>query len=68
MPDDPRPVKPLDPSEKTEDHECARCGAKKDLLRYEHHDDHFYCRTCWERVEIQQRMIDEDLEDEPQYD
>ncbi len=65
MADEQRPVKPMDPSERTEEPECARCGAKVDLLQYEHHEDHFYCRPCWERVEIQQRMIEEDLEDEP---
>jgi len=65
MADDRKPVKPVDPSQETETSECARCGAKENLLRYEHHDDHFYCRPCWERVETQQRMIDEELEDEP---
>jgi recombinational DNA repair protein (RecF pathway) len=65
MSDERRPVKPLDLSEKTDGDACARCGAKEDLLRYEHHEDHFYCRPCWERVETQQRMIEEDLEDEP---
>ena len=62
---DDRPVKPADAAEDSEDRACARCGAREDLLRYEHHDDHYYCRPCWERVENQQRMIEEDLEEEP---
>ncbi|OGP83365.1 MAG: hypothetical protein A2Y95_00345 [Deltaproteobacteria bacterium RBG_13_65_10] len=65
MSDDPKPVRSADAPGVREDRACARCGSKEELLRYVHHEDHYYCRACWERVELQQRMIDEELEDEP---
>jgi late competence protein required for DNA uptake (superfamily II DNA/RNA helicase) len=65
MSDETRPVKPVGASEVSEGHSCVRCGSKEDLLRYAYYEEHYYCRTCWERAELQQKMIEEDLEEEP---
>ncbi len=65
MSDEPRPVRPADTNEVGEERTCVRCGSKEDLLSYVHDEEHYYCRACWERAELQQKMIEEDLEEEP---
>jgi DNA-directed RNA polymerase subunit RPC12/RpoP len=65
MSDKIKPVRPAGASEVGEGQSCVRCGSKEDLLRYVYHEELYYCRTCWDRVELQQKMIEEDLEEEP---
>lgn len=45
---------------------CVRCGAGEDLVEDENAPGLWLCRACLERVERQNRMIDEGWEDEPE--
>ena len=46
--------------------ECCVCGRRDDLVADENVADLFTCRTCLERVAVQNERIREGLEDEPE--
>lgn len=46
--------------------ECCVCGRRDDLVADENVPDLFTCRTCLERVAVQNERIREGLEDEPE--
>ena len=46
--------------------ECSVCGRRDDLVADENMPDLFTCRTCLERVAVQNERIREGLEDEPE--
>ncbi len=46
--------------------ECCICGRRDDLVADENVPGLFTCRTCLERVAVQNERIREGLEDEPE--
>lgn len=48
---------------------CAMCLGEDPALSYfadRHIPETWFCEPCWERCELQQRMIDEGLEQNPE--
>lgn len=48
------------------DAECYRCGAVEEIVEDPVFEGLFVCRPCLDRVEAQNEMIDQGLEDEPE--
>ena len=62
-------VNPDDAVEFEEDMYCAMCLTEDPKLKYfpdTFVPETFFCEECWEKCQIQERMIDEGLEQDPE--